>query len=95
MLDAPFVMLGSWLIGCSVASFCLMGLDKYAARAQLPRTSEATFLKLAAVGGWPGTLAAMLVFRHKRKKASFKWRCALAILLNASMVWLAIVLLES
>jgi uncharacterized membrane protein YsdA (DUF1294 family) len=41
------------------------------------RISKFNLAAVGAVGGWPGGLLAMLVFRHKTAKLSFKLKYAL------------------
>jgi uncharacterized membrane protein YsdA (DUF1294 family) len=55
----------------SVVTFIAYGLDKSAARRGRRRISERALHLLAVLGGWPGALLAMPVFRHKRRKMSF------------------------
>jgi len=57
------------LIG--IASFLLMGIDKYKSVRHQWRISEATFMVISLLGGAPGVLAGMLVFRHKIRKPLF------------------------
>ena len=63
------------------ATFILYGVDKSAARAGRRRIPENTLHLLALLGGWPGALIAMPIFRHKRRKGSFVmvvWLIAMA-----------------
>lgn len=61
-----------WMAVFSLATFGLFGVDKWRAkRAGVRRISEATLLGCCFLGGWPGGLLGMLVFRHKSAKASF------------------------
>ena len=61
-----------WLILANVWSFALFGLDKWRAkRDQARRISESTLLLVSALGGWPGGLFGIVVFRHKSAKPSF------------------------
>ena len=65
----------------SVITFVVYGLDKLAARGGRRRLPEKTLQLLALLGGWPGALIGMAVFRHKRRKGSFVaivWLIALA-----------------
>ena len=62
----------------SVLTFFVFGFDKWRAIRAGGRVSEFTLALLGALGGWPGGLLAMLAFRHKTAKASFKWKYAAA-----------------
>ena len=62
---------GWWLILASVWSFALFGLDKWRAkRDRARRIPQFTLLLVSALGGWPGGLLGMVVFRHKSAKPS-------------------------
>ncbi len=81
------IVLMVWLAGSSVWAFGLFGLDKWRAqRSGGPRTAESTLLLASAVGGWPGGLLGILVFRHKSAKASFLLKFAAAFLPWAALV---------
>lgn len=51
----------------NLAAFLLMGLDKYKARNHLWRIPEKTLFLSALLGGSPGALAGMYLFRHKTR----------------------------
>jgi uncharacterized membrane protein YsdA (DUF1294 family) len=68
----------------SVATFIAYGVDKSSARGGRRRIPEQTLHLLALLGGWPGALAAMGVFRHKRRKTSFVVVVWLIALLHAT-----------
>lgn len=64
-----------WLFGVygamSVVSFGAMALDKYKAGAGAWRIPEKTLHMLEMMGGWPGSLLAMRVIRHKNRKPGY------------------------
>ena len=60
------------LVVLNLVTFAVFGWDKLCARAGQRRVSEHALLTLMAVGGSPGGWAAMLLFRHKTQKASFR-----------------------
>ena len=62
------------LVVLNLVTFAVFGWDKLCARAGRRRVSEHALLTLMAVGGSPGGWAAMLLFRHKTQKASFRTR---------------------
>jgi len=77
----------------SVVTFVAYGVDKAAAKADRPRTSERMLLTLGLVGGWPGALAAQQMLRHKTRKRSFRRAFWSTVVLNtavlAGLVYLA------
>ena len=77
----------------SVVAFAAYGLDKSAARREGQRVSEQTLLALGLLGGWPGSLVAQQLFRHKTRKRSFRrafWRTVvLNVLLLGAFLTLA------
>jgi len=56
-----------------LVAFAAFGLDKRRAERGERRVSERTLHLLELLGGWPGALLAMQVFRHKRRKPEFFW----------------------
>lgn len=68
----PWTLVGLWLAVASVVAFALAGWDKSRARREVDRIPEATLLVAALVGGSPGLVVGMVVFRHKTRKTSFK-----------------------
>lgn len=59
------------LLAVNVFLFLLMGIDKYKAGHHKWRIPEHTLLSLGILCGGTGGLAAMLLFRHKTRKARF------------------------
>jgi len=55
----------------SVVSFVTYWIDKRRSGRGQWRVSENTLHLLELVGGWPGALLAMKLFRHKTRKLSF------------------------
>jgi uncharacterized membrane protein YsdA (DUF1294 family) len=69
-----------WTLGGSVYTLLIFGCDKWRARKNKGRIAELTLLTLTALGGSPGALLAMPLFRHKTRKTSFRiafWACAI------------------
>ncbi len=60
-----------WHAALSLAAFSVYGWDKRAAVKGTRRVPEARLHLLAMLGGWPGALPAMRLFRHKRRKGTF------------------------
>ncbi len=74
----------AWLIVTGVAAFAMHAFDKRAAIRGRRRIPEARLHLLELLGGWPGALIAMLLFRHKVRKASY-----LAVFIAIVVVWVA------
>jgi len=72
----------------SVAAAVAYGIDKSSARTGAWRTPERSLHVLALMGGWPGALAAQRIFRHKSRKASFRFVFWVTVVLNCgALVW--------
>ena len=73
----------------NIAAFLTYGFDKAAARQKRWRTSEATLHLLGVIGGWPGSLAAQQLLRHKTSKPSFiaMFWSTVALNIAAFVVW--------
>ena len=65
----PIVLVTYLLASC--AGFLLFWSDKNKAQNAGWRTPEKTLHGIELLGGWPGTLVAQQVFRHKTRKASY------------------------
>ncbi len=74
--------------GMSVATFVAYGFDKSAARKGRRRVPTKTLHLLALLGGWPGALLAMPVFRHKRQTTSFVIMLRLIVLAHVAAMLL-------
>jgi uncharacterized membrane protein YsdA (DUF1294 family) len=87
----------SWMLGwvgaSSLVAFLLFGYDKWrASRGSQSRVSEFCLVTTSALGGWPGGLLGMLLFRHKTGKLTFKLKFAVGFvvwvgLLYAASIW--------
>lgn len=66
-----------YLLAVNLAAFSLFAADKRQARRDGTRIPEAVLLGTGLLGGAPGGMLAMQLFRHKTKKASFVlWHAA-------------------
>lgn len=74
----------------SGVTFLAYGLDKSAARSGRPRTREATLHAMALFGGWPGALAARIIFRHKTRKQPFRTIFWLTVAANIAVLALLV-----
>ncbi|WP_206861481.1 DUF1294 domain-containing protein [Lysobacter changpingensis] len=78
----------TWWLAFNLATALVYGYDKAIAGGHRRRVPERTLLALALLGGSPGALLAMGLFRHKTAKVSFR-RMMIAIVF-AQMVLLGI-----
>lgn len=70
----------AWLVGISVATLAFYAYDKAAAGSSRLRIPERVLLGLALLGGTPGALLGMVLFRHKTRKGPFLRRFSLIVL---------------
>ena len=78
-----------WVLALSMLDFVLMGADKRRARQNRRRVPEKTFFLAALLGGSPGAIAGMWLFRHKTRHWYFHavnllgiaWQVALLVFL--------------
>jgi uncharacterized membrane protein YsdA (DUF1294 family) len=68
----------------SAATFVLFGVDKSRATKGQWRIRESQLHALELLFGWPGAIAAMAYFKHKRRKLSFVLVTSLIVLLHAT-----------
>lgn len=76
-----------WFGILSVVTWLAFGLDKWRAGRGGQRVAESQLALLAALGGWPGGLLGMILFRHKTAKWTFKLKFALALVPFVAEVW--------
>ena len=76
-----------WLALASVGNFLLFGYDKLRAGASNGRIPEFRMVLIGALGGWIGGFAAMLLFRHKTAKFSFKLKYAVALVIHIGLLF--------
>jgi uncharacterized membrane protein YsdA (DUF1294 family) len=60
-----------YLVLINLVTFAAMGIDKRRARKRARRTPEALLMLLAILGGSPGGILGMGLFRHKTKHRKF------------------------
>lgn len=75
--DVPIWVAGLYL-GTSLVCIAVYAADKRAAIVGRWRISESSLLALGLLGGWPGSIVAQQLLRHKTRKASFQiafWGC--------------------
>lgn len=83
------LLLASWLGVTSLTAFSMFGYDKWQAGRKGGRVAESTLWLASALGGWPGGLLGIVVFRHKSAKASFQFKFAAAFVVWVGLLWLA------
>jgi len=80
--------LWTYLAAINLVTFVTWGIDKWQARRGGRRVAEKTLLLLALLAGAPGAWIGVRVFRHKTRKASFRWKLVAVTVLNGA--WIAI-----
>ena len=89
-LWAPWTPLVSWLVSVNLVTFLLYGFDKMRAMVGWFRIPEKVLYALVLLGGGAGGLVAMILFRHKIRKASFQlvfW-IIVALQITGVCIWL-------
>lgn len=76
----------SALIGINVAALAGMGLDKSLARSNAPRIPEVVLYVIALLGGSPGVLGGIHIFKHKTRKAAFQFTLLIVFVLQMALV---------
>ena len=77
-------------IGINAIAFAVTARDKRNARLRLRRVPEIDILMLAAMGGAAGEWLAMLLFRHKTRKARFAVGVPVMLALQAVLILLLV-----
>ena len=78
-----------YLAVLNVVAFVAYGIDKYKAKHNRWRISEATLLLMAIAGGCVGALLGMRAFRHKTQKLKFTITIPLVLVLQiAALLYL-------
>jgi len=78
-----------WILSVSLIAFVLFGADKEKAAGKRRRIPEKTLFLSAWLGGAPGALLGMLVFRHKTRHKRFLLGIPGILLLWAAVILLA------
>ena len=74
-----------FLLAINIATFLLYGIDKYKAKKNKWRISEATLLTMAAIGGSIGAWAGMRLWHHKTMHKKFKYGIPLIIIMQIAL----------
>ena len=79
------IILG-YLLAINIATFLLYGIDKYKAKKNQWRISEATLLTMATIGGSIGAWAGMRLWHHKTMHKKFKYGIPVIIIMQIALV---------
>ena len=77
---------GTYLVVLSIITFIAYGVDKLKAKTGAYRIPEKVLLTLSLLGGAPGGIIAMRLFRHKTGKKYFGVINALGVLIHLAIV---------
>ena len=75
-----------YLLAINIATFLLYGIDKYKAKKNQWRISEATLLTMAAIGGSIGAWAGMRLWHHKTMHKKFKHGIPVIMIMQVCLV---------
>ena len=75
-----------YLIAINIVTFLVYGIDKWKAKHNSWRISEATLLILAVIGGSIGALLGMKVWRHKTQHNKFKYGLPLILIIQIILI---------
>ena len=75
-----------YLLAINIVSLFLYGIDKYKAKKNKWRISEATLLMMAVIGGSIGAWAGMRLWHHKTMHKKFKYGIPIIIILQVCLV---------
>ena len=75
-----------FLLAINIATFLLYGIDKYKAKKNQWRISEATLLTMATIGGSIGAWAGMRLWHHKTMHKKFKYGIPVIIIMQIALV---------
>ena len=74
-----------YLLAVNITTFLFYGIDKYKAKKNKWRISEATLLTMAAIGGSIGAWAGMRLWHHKTMHKKFKYGIPLIIIMQVAL----------
>ena len=74
-----------YLLAINFVSFFLYGIDKYKAKKNQWRISEATLLTMAAIGGSIGAWVGMRIWHHKTMHKKFKYGIPIIIIMQVAL----------
>ena len=74
-----------YLLAVNITTFLVYGIDKYKAKKERWRISEATLLLMAVIGGSIGAWAGMRLWHHKTMHKKFKYGIPIIIILQVAL----------
>ena len=74
-----------YLLAINIATFFLYGIDKYKAKKNQWRISEATLLLMAVIGGSIGAWVGMRIWHHKTMHKKFKYGIPVIIIMQVAL----------
>lgn len=81
--EVPLQLAVIYLLASAV-SLSAHAMDKYASKRGMRRTAESTLHAFSLLGGWPGTLLAQRLVRHKSAKIQFRQWFWITVVVNVS-----------
>lgn len=95
MKGLPLHVVLAYFITVNVLGLVLFGIDKWKAKHDKWRISEATLLSLTAIGGSIGAWVGMKVWHHKTMHKKFKYGIPLVIVLQFALLLVTLYWLNS
>ena len=74
-----------YLLAINIVSLFLYGIDKYKAKKNKWRISEATLLMMAVIGGSIGAWVGMRLWHHKTMHKKFKYGIPIIIIMQVAL----------
>lgn len=90
LMNSPAALAGIYLSVMSIWLFAAMGIDKCAARRGRRRIAEKKLFLLALLGGSPGGIMGMYVFRHKTLHRSFRFGFPAILVMQLAIAFFAL-----
>ncbi len=95
MKGLPLHVVLAYFITVNVLGLVLFGIDKWKAKHDKWRISEATLLSVTAIGGSIGAWVGMKVWHHKTMHKKFKYGIPLVMVLQFSILLFTLYWLNS
>lgn len=85
-MENVFLASIAYVFGMSLVTFLIFGYDKWISGTGQRRIPEKRLLQFALLGGSPGALLGMSLFRHKTRKTAFQLWIGLVVLLHVAVL---------